>query len=53
MKTANSIGGVLIRRDNPFTDANQIRNRQNDKERIYFSKRENDNQAHYVPNSIN
>ena len=51
MKTANSIGRVLIRRDNPATDANQINEK--DKEKVYFSKRENDNQAHYVPNSIN
>ena len=51
MKTANSIGRVLIRRDNPVTDANQINRK--DKERVYLSKRENDNQAHSVQNSVN
>ena len=51
MKTANSIGRVLIRRDNPVTDANQINRK--DKERVYLSKRENDNQAHSAQNSVN
>ena len=52
MKTGNSIRKVLIRRDIPGIDINQIENNHNEKENLYSSKRIN-NQVHYASNAEN